>query len=484
MAAKTTLTAGNLAALGVERLAALLVEISTGDAALKRRLRLELASRASPHEVATAIRKRLAAIDRARTFVDWQNRRALIDDLEVQQRAIVDKLGKADPGEALDLMWRFLALAEGIFGRCDDSSGAIFDVFLGAVANLGTLAGLAPAEPIDLAERTFQALLRNGHCQCDRLLATLVPALGPQGLAHLKARMLEVQREPVCVIPEKDRRKIGWSPCGPIYADTLEDSARRGAARRALAEIADAAGDADGFIAQYDAPTRKVPAIAAEIATRLLAAGRLDEAQHALEAAVGRRDRSPDLDWERDFAWEDALIAVLDAQGKAADAQATRWQCFAGALSAPHLREYLKRLPDFDDVEAEQRALDHVAKSESFVAALVFFVAWPALDRAAGLVLARAGERDGNRYEILSPAAEALAGRHPLAATLLLRAMVDFTLGHTRTSRYRHAARHLANCAGLAVSIRDFGAFVPHEAYVAELQRSHGKKTAFWSLVG
>ena len=37
-------------------------------------------------------------------------------------------------------------------------------------------------------------------------------------------------------------------------------------AKRALLDIADVQGDVDGFIAQYDPKTRKVPKIAAEIA--------------------------------------------------------------------------------------------------------------------------------------------------------------------------------------------------------------------------
>ena len=43
MASKSTLNAKNLEALGTERLAQLLIEISTGDAAAKRKLRLALA---------------------------------------------------------------------------------------------------------------------------------------------------------------------------------------------------------------------------------------------------------------------------------------------------------------------------------------------------------------------------------------------------------------------------------------------------------
>lgn len=143
----------------------------------------------------------------------------------------------------------------------------------------------------------------------------------------------------------------------------------------------------------------------------------------------------------------------------------------------------MKRLPDFDDVEAEERALDHAERYRSALSALGFLISWPAVERAARLVMVRAGELDGNHYEILSPAADALAGRYPLAATLVLRSMIDFTLGKARSSRYRHAARHLMDCARLATRIADFGAFESHETYAARLRIEHGRKSGFWSLM-
>jgi hypothetical protein len=62
--------------------------------------------------------------------------------------------------------------------------------------------------------------------------------------------------------------------------------------------------------------------------------------------------------------------------------------------------------------------------------------------------------------------------------------MIDFSLTKSRSSRYGHAARHLRECAGFASVIADYGLFETHDAYVARLRREHGKKTAFWSLVG
>ena len=131
--------AANLEALGTTRLAQLLIEISEGNAPAKRRLRLELAGPDSPTAVANQVRKRIATIARSRSFIDWHNRKSLIDDLEAQRRAIVDQLASRLPTEALELMWRFLELAESVFARCDDSSGTVIDIFHSAVADLGAI---------------------------------------------------------------------------------------------------------------------------------------------------------------------------------------------------------------------------------------------------------------------------------------------------------------------------------------------------------
>jgi hypothetical protein len=99
------------------------------------------------------------------------------------------------------------------------------------------------------------------------------------------------------------------------------------------------------------------------------------------------------------------------------------------------------------------------------------------------LQTARANEVDGDHYELLTPAADALAAKYPLATTLLLRSMIEFSLIKSRASRYGHAARHLRDCAGLAAAIQDCAPFEAHDTYVSRLRRHNSRKTAFWTLV-
>ena len=222
--AKKTLNTGNLETLGATRLAELLMEVSEGNAVAKRRLRLALAGAESPAEVAKQVRKRLATIARSRSFVDWQNRKSLVDDLETQRRAIVDQVARHSPAEALDLMWRFLDLAQPVFARCDDSSGAVIQVFHSAVTDLGAIAQSARPNPEELGDQVFGALRRNDYGQFDDLIQALQPALGPIGLEHLKQRMIALSAEQVRKLAANERQVIGWSSGGAIYADEIAES--------------------------------------------------------------------------------------------------------------------------------------------------------------------------------------------------------------------------------------------------------------------
>ena len=462
-----SLNAKNLEALGAARLAELLIEVSKGDAAIKRRLRLELAG---PAEVGREIGKRLTSIARARSFIDWQKRKAFVSDLETQRCAIFEQVAKTDPAEALELLWRFMALAISVFERSDDRSGTIVGIFHAACEDLGDLASTAKADPKRLAERAFRALTENDYGQYDGLIQALEPALGSTGLNHLKQLFVDLSEEALPKPNDDDREVIGWGSSG---ADDYAERRRNSTVHMALQQIADAQGDVDAYIAQQSAKT--VPMVAAGIAARLLAARRLHEAWDAINAVEQDR-RVP-------FEWEQIRIEVLEALGRKEEAQTFRWACFERSLTAPHLRAYLKGLPDFEDVEAEERALSFALGYPSIHQALIFLVSWPALDHAAKLVVSRADELDGDHYEVLGPAADELEGKHPLAATLSRRALIDFALEKARSKRYRHAARHLQQCESLAPHITDFGRFEPHEAYLARIRGKHGRKSGFWGLL-
>ncbi|CDM59780.1 MULTISPECIES: DUF6880 family protein [Rhizobium] len=477
MAPKTTLNAKNLEALGAKRLAELLIDISTGSAAHKRRLRIELAGKQSSAEVAREVTKRLSSIERSRSVINWRRVKALKSDLETQRHVIVDTIASSDPDEALEVMWRFMGLARSIFERCDDGNGTIMDVFYQTCVDLGTIANAARPDPRLLAEQTFRALQGNDYGQYDRLIENLSPALGAEGLDWLKSLFDDWAKAPVDAPAEAGRVVIGWGSSGPVYEDEINLLHRDRTIRSALEQIADAQGDVDAFIAQQSEQARSVPTIAAEIAQRLLKADPAGEAWDAINRVEMKGRPSP-------FEWEEARLDVLEALSRSDEAQAFRWQCFEQSLNERHLRAFLKRLPDFDDLEAEENAFNYVSRFQDVHQALAFLVSWPALDKAATLVRTRAAELDGDPYELLTPASEHLQEKYPLAATIALRVMIDFTLDRAKSSRYRFAARHLFECERLSTKISDFDTFTSHPGYVAELRGKHAKKTGFWTAAG
>ncbi|MBB2749462.1 UNVERIFIED_ORG: hypothetical protein GGI57_000128 [Rhizobium aethiopicum] len=475
MAAKTTLNAKNLEVLGAQRLAELLIEISTGSAAHKRRLRMELAGNQGSIEVAREIRKRLGSIARAQSVIEWHKVKAVNADLETQRSAIVTVVAADDPKEAFDLIWQFLAVADSIFHRCNSNDIAFTETFHQACADAGVIASSAGIGIDVLADKVFAALQDNDHGQYDPLIAEMVPALGKDGLDRLKSLLVqwlnEAEEEPAGA----DRKILGWGGSEASYLNEIYARHRQQAARIALQDIADAENDADAFIAQQPEETLRMPMVAIAISDRLLLAGRAEEALRILDGVDNR--------FETPFEWQEARAETLEALGRGEEAQAYRWQCFEQSLNGEHLRAFLRKLADFDDIEAEEKAFAFAHGFPDVHRALAFFLAWPAAAEAAKLLSRRQAELDGDLYELMTSGAEMLREKHPLAATMLLRSMIGFALDNGRSSRYRHAARHLAECAALAPHIDDFGDARPHDAYVDDLKRQHGNKHGFWGLI-
>jgi hypothetical protein len=439
---RKTLSAANLAALGAERLAEILMDAAEDDTALKRRLRMDLAAEVGPDHLAVEIGKRLAALEARRSRVHWRKYKAFVRDLTLLRAMIAGPLAAGDPRLALDLTWRFLGFADPALAQVDDSRGEVLAVFRAAAADLAALVPRARPDAVHLADHLVAALEADEDGVLDDLAPALVQVLDPPGLAAVRARL-----------------------------DTVFHSHARppAAIRAALQAVLDALGDVDAYVATVPPAEARQPAAGAEIARRLLAAGRAEEALAALARSApppGGRALLPGAE-----AWEDIYLAALEADGQGALAQELRWAAFEKRLASDRLRAFLKRLADFDDVEAQDRALAYAQTFPAFTQALQFLVEWPAPAQAAALVLARAEEIEPGRSELLEAAAHMLEPRHPLAASLLLRAMVADTLRWGRVERAEAAHRQLDALAALAVQIADWGRVEDHAAFVERVGR-------------
>lgn len=390
--AKKSVSAANLAALGADRLADLLMEAGAADAALKRRLRMELAAEVGAADLALEIDKRLAALGGSRARVSWRKRPALLNDLRSLLRIVVDRLCALDSRLALDRLVAWFDLYPGLAARVSDAKGELPLLFDAATAEL---AAVASAAGPDVAG----------------------PVLGDALSTRLDPWASWIGRGSAGLDPAVARRLLAGLPQGPRPTGRLALVVRK---------LADRAGDLDAWIRSIPDEDARKPEIGAGIARRLALAGRAGEGRAALEAsrvdsaAKARWGRSADAGAPSD-TWSAAEIAVLEAEGRLPEADEARWARFARTLSADDLRVLIARLPDFEDVEALDRAFEMAATHPDAMRGLAFLMAWPALREAAALAVERAGEIRGG-HDDLPLWVGRLVGRHPLAALILVRA--------------------------------------------------------------
>jgi len=478
MARRATLTSETLASLGADKLAKLILDEVGRNAPFKKIVTAALAGAKGPDAVAAIVDRRLAALERARGFIDWEKRKAFAADLRATLATITDELGSADPSAAVDRLVQFLACAEGVFERVDDSSGQIQAIFHDAAAALPALAATMPADDkARLVGRLLPLLKSDDYGLIEKVVHDTVPLLSPVQLASIDAGLKTTVQE--------DSGSEG---------DTTRDwerLSRRDRLIRVRQAIADQEGDVDAFIAlEEDRSGMRQDSMA--VAERLLAAGRGEEALEWVRRPARRGLRVMD---QQDIADATSGTDLLDrkrvrletrilmATGQRDAAQDLRWRTFEATLADDMLREYVSHLPDFEDFDALERAFAFAEAHPHRYRSLGFFLAWPRIDLAAKLVLDHRGAWDGRHYGMLVPAAEALEHDHPAAATVLYRALIDDILARARSPAYGHAARYLSRLDQMSVGEVAAAELSGHQAYRAALRRTHGRKSGFWTMV-
>ena len=447
-AAKKSLSEANLAALGAERLAALLIEMATTDQ--KRRLRMELAAEIGAPDLALELDKRLAALAASRTRISWRKRPDLIADLESLRHMIVQRLGPMDVRLALDRFVAWFDLYPFLAARVKDPKGELNLVFDAAAADLAALASRAGPE---IAGPVLAEALSTRVSEWASWVGRGAAALSP-GMAR---RLL-------------DDLTGGRAPCGRLAL--------------VIRKLADRAGDLDAWISTAPEADRRKPEIGAEIARRLAEAGRAVEARAALDLtllaapAVNRWARSRAAEPEPPSpAWLAAEIAVLEAEGRAALAAEARWTLFGRTLSPDVLKAILAPLADFEDVVALDRAFAIAADFPDPAKGLAFLMDWPAHREAATMILARRDRLTALVDEGPLWAAR-LSTRYPEAAVVLLRArargLVRYGAGVTD-----EVEALIAEAEGLAAHAPDV-AGESHDDFVADLRTLAGRRRPGW----
>jgi hypothetical protein len=455
------LTPEELARLGANGLAELLAEACENDRLLRHRVEILHASKQGIDELEGILAKRIVSLSRAHAFIDWREVPKLEAELSILREGIGTQLGAEEPRAATELLWRFLALSKPTMERVDDSSGRISDEFRCAAEDLGFLLACVPdLNRVKLAERLHETMAEDEYGFAGLIIGSAPEALGEEG----RDRLRELLKADIARLPPR-HEKEDWGTVGWPRARLATN----------LANLADAEHDVDAYIQAVRLGQRE-HIEAAQVAQRLIEAGRAMEALDWLEK--DRRARGP-----FDLLIADLRIVALEALQRKSEAQALRWSAFETTLSTTHLRDHLRRLPDFEDFPIEQKALAHAAAFPSAMTALDFLIEWPALEEADRLVRGRIAELDGRDYVRLGKAAEVLAEKWPISATLLYRALIRSVLVRGYSKAYGYAARDLASALKLGSRLPADRGIASHAEFHAELKARHGRKYGFWQIV-
>lgn len=465
------LNKANLMSLGTEALAELLLETVKGDAARQRRVRMALAAGQGPETVAADVRKRFASIRRGRSFLSRKAQKTLGKELSDLVVLIETRVAPDTPDMAFKLLWAQLHLAQGIHERTDDSWGTIGDTMRAAMEAVQRIAPRLTQDPEALADDIFASMTEDDYGAFDHGIHALADALGTTGLARLKT-LAETARD--APLSPEDLLKYNFMT-DKTQRETRARANRNRSLEIILQDIADLQGDVDAWLAKYTPEQLTYHTIAPAAATRLLEAGRSDEALSLVQTAIASYDPKDDV---RDL--DDVHFACLHALGRSDELRAALWHRFERHLCPDALRHHLKLLPDFEDIEAEDAARQIVLRFDPVDAALNYCLISRDLPLAVELIDQRHTEIDGNAYDILTPLAESLSPDHPLGAVLLWRSMIDFALSRGRKARYGHAARHLDACQIADAAIEDYGPHASHADYMAALAEQHARKGSFW----
>ncbi len=469
MTRKPALSVDKLIELSAEKLAQLVLDEAERNAGFRRRVKAALAAKSGPEGVAKLIDRRLSGLERAKSFVEWDKARAFRDDLQSLTDTIEAELAPVAPAMAMDRFIRFIGTHERVFERVDDSSGHVQDVYYLAIISAGKLTPqLSATEAALLPDKIMARLGETTHGYLAELTKAIAPHLPQSTLAQWDANLS-------AAIEQRKAEEAKLSADRWHYSMTSQWSEMR-------QMIAEVRGDIDLLIKLESAKKPHMQDVH-------FMAERLLNTERAIEALEWVRKPGSRVKGQDDPLSPDKIqleARILEALDDKPSAQALRWQCFETRLSADILRDYLKNLPDFEDIDAEIRALQLGLSHPIPETALRFYLDWLRLDLAAQVVVQHHALWDGGHWHSLPKVAETLEHEYPAGATILYRALLDDILKSARSKAYGHGVKYLGKLTQLAKSADPLlpQGVMNHEAYLLALHKAHGRKAGFWRRVG
>lgn len=412
-----------------------------------------------PFALKKAIAKRIQSLKRGRKFIDWRASGGFARDLDSIMTDIESGLLYASPEHAFVLMDKFLATADAVMNRVDDSSGEIGGIYQSAVL-LWLTAAKAWGDPkVDWLERVYQLDQSNDYGVLDPVLPNSHILLGQDQLQQLADRY-EAEYH------QADKNK---DP-----DDNYNWDARKACV--ALGCVAEALTDPDLYehSVLIDSPDPN-DLQKKSIVTMYIKFNQLDGALRWLST-----------DWESRFEQDRLrqLEQVYELSGDKDQLRDIRKKMYQQNGSYSSLERYLETLNKDEQIAARRTAISQAEQGGNIITCADMLLQLDEAERAQQLIVLRHHELEECYYAHLTTLVKAFeqAGCQ-LAATACYRALLLDILNRGYSKAYTHAARYFKKLDSMAGEISDFEPLIEHITFLNQLETDHGRKRSFWDRV-
>jgi len=410
-----------------------------------------------PVALTRVLRKRIASLKRGRRFIDYRASFDFARELEAIVDDIESGLLERSPEHAFDLVDRFLATAESVLNRVDDSGGAVGEVYRRAVLLWLTAASGWRDANIDWLERIDQLYQQNDYGVLDPLLPNAHLLLTPDQLKQLAWRYENALRRALKSPEQEDKVNFVALHSGV-----------------ALGQIADALHDPALYERSVLIHSPKPNHLQMKsICEKYLQYEQPESAMRYLNQA-----------WESRFEHDrlELLDKVCVQMGDRKQLKVIRSRLFQSEQSYASFTRYLEALDEDEKEKACRSAIKQAEQGGDILRSIDLLLNLGQTERAQALVLARHQELAECFYDGLLRLAKAFEKADcNLASTACYRALLLDILAQARSKAYGHGARYFKKLEALAKRIKVFKPLPTHDAFVRQLQSDHGRKKSFWA---
>ncbi|MBD5780670.1 hypothetical protein IEN85_14310 [Pelagicoccus sp. NFK12] len=441
-------TANQLAKkLSKSRLAELLAEACLTNEALASRVEIELLGDKAA-VVAKTIENRIDSLTANLDYIDYRQASHFGQELDTVVQSIEQNLLPLDPDLTLAICYHFLDTDEEVFNLVDDSDGSIGDPYRN-VADLFSQAAVNAQDRLTVVDLTLDCIRNNNYGARDPIMSQAAHFLTNEEFASL----LHALRQYFLDAPKQKFRSSEQFH----YEFVAQSKGDPELFRRVLAETK------KGELSGYDR---------IQLARTLCQSKRWQEALDLVQAIEAKGS------WVQMI--EDIRLQAYQGLGKKEEVAAIRNAAFRSSPSPETLQAWLASIPLDKPSPARAEAIAYAESSTcNAYTVLSFLMQIKETDRAAAYAQRHIDRLSGRYWEILPKYAREFEAKHPLAATLLYRKLLEDILDSARSKAYHHAADYWHALSQIASRIQFPDTVEDETAYKIRLTEKHKRKTSF-----